>query len=55
MVTETKQPHQKIHIVFTWDTWQRLLAFVTANYGGKRGLSLTVEMAVREFLDRQGA
>jgi len=45
----------KIHNVFTWNTWQRLLDFVTANYGGKRGLSITVERAVREFLDRQGA
>jgi len=55
MVTETKHPNQKMHIVFTWETWQRLLAFVTANYGGKRGFSLTVERAVREFLNSQDA
>jgi len=53
MVTQIKQPNQKIHIVFTWDTWQKLLAFVTANYGGRRGLSLTVERAVREFLTKE--
>ena len=55
MVTETKKPYKKIHIAFTWDTWQRLLDFVNANYGGKRGLSITVERAVREFLDSQDA
>lgn len=50
MVAKPKEPTHRLHIVLTHPTWLELVDFVTRKYGGNRGLSLTIERAVREFL-----
>ena len=55
MVTETGKPTRRFHVVLTYDTWKRLIAYITGKYSSGRALSITVERAVREFLDSQDA
>ena len=37
----------------TYETLQELKRFIIAKYGVKRALSITIEQAVREFLERE--
>lgn len=43
----------RIHISFSWETWTQLVDYLVKKYGRKRGLSLTVDKAVRDFLARE--
>jgi len=40
------------HVYFSWETWTKLIDFMQRKYGRQKGLSLTVDRAVREFLAR---
>ena len=42
-------------IYFTEETFKRLRRFTEARYGKQRAISITVEQAVKEFLERQNA
>ena len=41
---------KRFNVYFTMRTWERLVEFVQAKYGGKNALSITVEQAVKEYL-----
>ena len=44
----------RVHINLSTETLERLQSYITNKYGaGKLALSLTVEQAVREFLERE--
>ena len=43
------------HVMFSPETWEKLETYLVRKYGLERGLSLTVEQAVRELLDKEGA
>ena len=51
--TQKKRP-TNTHIVFSKDTMERLLKYLEEKYGPHRGVSLVVDRATREFLDREG-
>lgn len=52
--TEKKRPNNT-HITFSRETMERLLKYLDEKYGPRRGVSLVVDRAVREFLEREGA
>ena len=39
-------------IYFTQETWDELKAYIEAKYGRPRAISITVEQAVRDFLEK---
>lgn len=41
-------------IYFTKDTFEQLKDFIVKRYGQHRAMSLTVQRAVKEFLEREG-
>lgn len=41
------------HVYFSWDTWTQLLNYLIQKHGREKGLSLTIDQAVREFLARE--
>ena len=43
----------RVTISFTMETWDRLKKFVINEYGVRRALSITVEDAVKGYLDGQ--
>jgi len=43
----------RVHVSFSWETWAELVDYLVGKYGRKRGLSLTVDKAVRDFLARE--
>lgn len=55
MVTKVAPQRSHKHINFSRETYTRLLKYLEKNYGPNRGVSLVVDRAVREFLDREGA
>ena len=43
----------RVNIYFTEPVFEDLRRFVVAKYGVKKALSITVEQAVKEYLERQ--
>ena len=50
-----KPQGQRVNIWFTMETWNRLKKFIIDRYGVRRALSMTVEDAVKLYLDTQEA
>ena len=42
-----------MNIYFTMETFEELKRFIIAKYGIKKALSITVEEAVKSYLERQ--
>ena len=43
----------KVSIYFTLETWEALLSYITAKYGKRNVLSMTVDQAVKLYLARE--
>lgn len=43
----------RVNIYFTQETYEELKKFVIAKYGIKKALSITVEEAIKSYLERQ--
>ena len=48
-----KKKYPTLHIYLTNDIRDRLMNYVKQKYGSHRAISLTVQQAIREFLQRQ--
>ncbi len=45
-------PIEQFKVSFTSGTLERLRAYVVEKYGTRRAMSITIEQAVKEYLDR---
>ena len=53
-IQPVEDSHIKRKVSFTWITFERLKASLIEKYGSERRvMSLTVDQAVREYLDRE--
>lgn len=43
----------RFHVFFTDETFERLKAFVITKYGRAKAMSMTIEQAVKEYLERE--
>lgn len=43
----------RVNIYFTQETFKELKSFIAAKHGAKKAMSITVEQAVRDYLDHQ--
>lgn len=43
----------RVNIYFTQETWDELKRFIITKYGIKKALSITVEQAVKDYLEHQ--
>ena len=46
-------PIEQFKVSFTSETLERLRIYVVQKYGTRRAMSITIEQAVKEHLDRQ--
>jgi hypothetical protein len=50
---DDKKKTPSLHIYFTKDTHDRLLGYVQGRFGSHRALSMIVQEAVNQYLDRE--
>ena len=43
----------RFHVFFTNETFEQLKAFVVAKYGRAKAMSMVIEEAVKEYLERE--
>ena len=43
----------RFHVFFTDETFEQLKAFVVAKYGRAKAMSMVIEEAVKEYLERE--
>lgn len=43
----------RFHVFFTNETFERLKAFVIAKHGRAKAMSMTIEQAVKDYLERE--
>lgn len=53
MVISGGMKRPSLHIYFTQKTYDRLRKFVQSRFGSHRALSMIVQQAVEEYLDRE--